>query len=367
MKPLVCDICGGDLVVQAGGEKAVCSCCGIQYSLERIREKVLEIRGTVRVEGTVQTNQTGSREDVDQWRKLLEKYYAAGDFQSANQIVKKILEAIPNDPQANQMYDDLQVLKDLEVNNGTLVKYHGSAASITIPSCVKIIGPNAFKDRKSLEHIILSNTVEQIQGWAFSGCTNLQTIDLPETVKSIGGEVFSGCTSLINITIPGSVKSIANKTFNYCSSLTNISIPDSVKSIGDEAFNNCSSLTSISIPNSVESIGDRAFRYCTSLTNITIPDSVESIGDRAFYGCTALINVLIPDRLVSFSVFSTLHYDDYDDYLKHRCPWYENYEERKKIENWKSQGLCQHCGGMFSFWTNTCKKCGRITELYQMF
>lgn len=36
MKPLVCDICGGDLVVQAGGEKAVCSCCGIQYSLERI-------------------------------------------------------------------------------------------------------------------------------------------------------------------------------------------------------------------------------------------------------------------------------------------------------------------------------------------
>lgn len=336
MKPLVCDICGGDLVVQAGGEKAVCSCCGIQYSLERIREKVLEIRGTVRVEGTVQTNQTGSREDVDQWRKLLEKYYASGDFQSANQIVKKILEAIPNDPQANQMYDDLQVLKDLEVNNGTLVKYHGAAASITIPSCVKIIGKESFKKCESLRHIILADTVEEIQAKAFSECTNLQTIELPDSIKSIGDGAFS-----------------------FCSLLNGISIPDSVRSISDDTFFCCTSLADVSIPKSVQFIGQNAFYDCSSLSSISIPDSVESIGDRAFYGCTALINVLIPDRLVSFSVFSTVHYDDYDDYLKHRCPWYENYEERKKIEDWKSQGLCQHCGGMFSFWTNTCKKCGR--------
>lgn len=299
MKPLVYDICGGDLVVQAGGEKAVCSCCGIQYSLERIREKVLEIRGTVRVEGTVQTNQTGSREDVDQWRKLLEKYYAAGDFQSANQIVKKILEAIPNDPQANQMYDELQVLKDLEVNNGTLVKYHGAASNITIPSCVKIIGPDAFKDCKSLEHIILANTVEQIQGCAFFGCTNLQTIILPE---------------------------------------------------------------------SVESIGYGAFYYCSSLAKILIPDTVKNVGSDIFHGCKNLKEVTIPDRFVTQDVFEENHYGEDGDYYSSYCSclWYQNrlkeqkeQAKRERIENWKRNYRCQHCGGKFTSWTMRCKQCGR--------
>ena len=310
MKPLVCDICGGDLVVQAGGEKAVCSCCAIQYSLERIREKVLEIRGTVRVEGTVQTNQTGSREDVDQWRKLLEKYYAAGDFQSANQIVKKILEAIPNDPQANQMYDDLQVLRDLEVNNGILVKYHGSAASITIPSCVKIIGKESFKECEFLQHVVVADTVEEIQAEAFSGCTNLQTIVLPDSVKSIGSHAFSRCTSLVNISIPETVESIEGDTFSNC----------------------------------------------TSLTNASIPESVRFIGQKTFYGCTSLINVSIPDSFVTYKVFEERDYDD-DSYRdRYSSPWYL---KRREIEYRRYYNKCQYCGGEFSSWTGKCKKCGR--------
>lgn len=39
MAALVCDLCGGKLVMGAGGI-AVCDSCGMEYSTERMREKV---------------------------------------------------------------------------------------------------------------------------------------------------------------------------------------------------------------------------------------------------------------------------------------------------------------------------------------
>lgn len=38
MAALVCDICGGKLIVGAGGI-TVCDSCGMEYSVERMREK----------------------------------------------------------------------------------------------------------------------------------------------------------------------------------------------------------------------------------------------------------------------------------------------------------------------------------------
>ena len=74
MAMLVCDVCGGNLQMDAGGKTATCQFCGMQYSVERMREKIQEIRGTVKVEGSVQARQTGTTEDVEQWRVLMHKY-----------------------------------------------------------------------------------------------------------------------------------------------------------------------------------------------------------------------------------------------------------------------------------------------------
>lgn len=54
MNALVCDICGGKLVIQSGGV-AKCESCGMEYTKERIQEKVQEIKGTVKVDGPVET------------------------------------------------------------------------------------------------------------------------------------------------------------------------------------------------------------------------------------------------------------------------------------------------------------------------
>ncbi len=54
MAALVCDICGGKLVMQSGGV-AKCDSCGMEYTKERIQEKVQEIKGTVKIDGPVET------------------------------------------------------------------------------------------------------------------------------------------------------------------------------------------------------------------------------------------------------------------------------------------------------------------------
>lgn len=118
MSKLQCDICGGSIVMQGGGQLAVCDSCGTQYSVERMREKVQEITGTVRVEGSVQSRQTGTNDDVEQWRALVKKYYSVYDYKAAEQIVKKILEALPTDIEANQQYDELRVLRQMEIDAG---------------------------------------------------------------------------------------------------------------------------------------------------------------------------------------------------------------------------------------------------------
>lgn len=46
MRKLQCDLCGGPLTVQAGGQRAVCGNCGLVYSAERLRELLADGKET---------------------------------------------------------------------------------------------------------------------------------------------------------------------------------------------------------------------------------------------------------------------------------------------------------------------------------
>ena len=226
MALLKCDICGGKIAVQAGGKTGVCDSCGAAYTLDRMRE----------IASGVKVSQTGTKEDVEQWRTLLATYLRAYDFDGVEKTVKKMLEASPSDEEANRIYGKLQDWKFYEIKNGILVKYHGQAERTEIPAGVTCIDEEAF-----------------------NGCASLTSIRIPDSVTSIGDSAFSGCTSL-----------------------TSIRIPDSVTCIGDDTFWRCTSLTSITIPDSVTSIGDRAFYGCTGLASIKLPDGVTRIGKHVF-------------------------------------------------------------------------------------
>ena len=60
MAALVCDICGGKLVMGAGGI-ATCESCGMEHSQDRMKEKIQEIKGVVRVDNSHM---------VDNWMKM---------------------------------------------------------------------------------------------------------------------------------------------------------------------------------------------------------------------------------------------------------------------------------------------------------
>ena len=57
MAALQCEICGGKLVGKPGG-LFECEYCGVEYSTEWAKAKIQEIRGTVKVEGTVDVKGT---------------------------------------------------------------------------------------------------------------------------------------------------------------------------------------------------------------------------------------------------------------------------------------------------------------------
>ena len=283
-------------MVQPGGQVAVCESCGVRYSIGRMREKVQEITGTVRVEGAVQARQTGTEDDVSQWRSLLDKYYAAGDFQAAENIVKKILEAVPSDEQANKIYDDLQVLKFMEIKNGVLVKYTGLSETLTIPNCVKKIAERAFEKCSTLKDVRIPNSVTEIGYCAFQGAIGLQSIIIPNSVTAIRGYAFKG-----------------------------------------------TSLQSVVIPNSVIQIGPHAFD-CPCLESVTIPDHFDDKYKEHIFGGEE-----------NYDEFSSRYESSCPWYIRYR----NEAEEKRQIEWRKSEGRCQYCGWRFSVFTGKCKHCGK--------
>ena len=225
----------------------------------------------------------------------------------------------------------------------------------TIPYGVTNIG-NAFAGCKSIESVVLSNSVTGIDDSAFRNCDSLTSITIPDSVTSIGEGAFSGCTGLTSITIPKSVTKIGVWAFYDCKNLTKVfyeadleswlkiegsnsiyvaiwspcwngsdvtelyfngqlvtevNIPEGVESIKAGAFAGCSSIKKLSLPKSVKDIGRGAFQECRNLEIINMPYGLKTIDHYAFYGCESLKSLILPDSVsyvgeASFSGCSSL-------------------------------------------------------------
>ncbi len=211
-----------------------------------------------------------------------------------------------------------------------LVKYTGTATSVSVPNGVKTIGAEAFADNTALSYVTLPNSLLYIENGAFSGCRYLNRVIVPEGVRSIGNGAFADCENLSTVSLPASLTQMGTSVFAGCDDLKTIGIdkknpdfvcedgvlynddktviyqvlagrdkknymmPNSVEEIKKYAFWGCENLESVGISGHVKRIDDYAFSNASGLKSITIPFSVRSIGTKAFEDCRNLVDVTIP-------------------------------------------------------------------------
>ena len=128
---------------------------------------------------------------------------------------------------------------------------------------------NAATDNSYFRFVLVGNGSYTI---AAKGADLPKTTILPATyegkpVTTIAEEGFRERSSLEQIVIPESVQTIERKAFYKCIGLTSVVIPDGVQEIPHQCFY-MSGLESVTIPKSVRSIGYSAFNGCSYLTVI---------------------------------------------------------------------------------------------------
>ena len=86
MTKLVCDICGGSLIIESCGI-AVCNKCGVEYSPERLKEKFLKEKDDAN---------KGDIRKIENWIKMGMDAADVGNNEEAYKYFTKVVEAEPN-------------------------------------------------------------------------------------------------------------------------------------------------------------------------------------------------------------------------------------------------------------------------------
>jgi len=229
----------------------------------------------------------------------------------------------------SNVYSQNRRVGDYELNGTVLIKYHGNAREVRIPSNLGIteIGGFGFMHNRHITSVIIPEGVITIGNNAFAFCINLTSIIIPEGLTTIL-QAFNG-SGITNINIPASVTNIAvnnesanpGGAFTLCERLININVSSQnlvYSSINGILFNKEGTILlqyprgrqeqNYTIPNGVTAIGNCAFFEANNLVNINIPTSIINVGAGAFYNCDNLNSITRNEIIRRFgeSVFNFL-------------------------------------------------------------
>ena len=196
---------------------------------------------------------------------------------------------------------------------------------------------NLYINGEFVKNLIIPEGVTNIAAHAFTGYSSLASITIPSSVKSIGYEAFKDCVSIKDVYIED-LSAWINISFDrynatpltYASNLylngelvENVEIPKGVTNIGAYAFYGYKTLSSVTFHEEVASIGNCAFTHCVKLADITIPRSVTNIGEYAFYDCTGLKELTIACGVKKIN-----------PYAFDKCSFLKSINFRGTVEQW---------------------------------
>ncbi len=145
------------------------------------------------------------------------------------------------------------------------------------------IKENAFMYNSTLKHLIIGESVTQIQASA-----------------------FYNASALVSVTINApNLTEIEEYAFYNCSSLRTLELSEGLLTIGNGVFENCYMLEGAKLPSTLTTIGKNAFRGASRLLSVTIGKNVNSIGSQAFLDCTLLFEVFDLSSSINISKGST--------------------------------------------------------------
>lgn len=207
------------------------------------------------------------------------------------------------------------------LGSGILYAYKGSAAELTVPDTVKIIGENACAGHEEMTALTIPSSVTAICKNAFAGCAALRTVRALGTLTSVAEGAFAdtawydraqkenflmlgGCLlhyggSETAVKVSDSVHAIGDAAFAGNTAITTLELPNTVAAVGDRACSGCSSLQVVMLGDAVRHIGASAFEDCTTLRYLQLGHALETIGDHAFAGCKALSEVYLPNTVTA--------------------------------------------------------------------
>lgn len=197
-------------------------------------------------------------------------------------------------------------MSDFLIENGTLIKYNGTASRVVIPDSVTAIGASAFEGCDTITQLVVPDTVREIGEDAFSLCGRLHQVKLGSGLRHIGASAFHTCSKLVKIALPEGLRTIGEHAFENCEHLRRITIPSTVTQIGPYLLAGCKRLTHVHIAAPLTTIPEGFCNDCSALQVITLPDTVTTLCDWAFESCASLRTIELPDgiRFVSDSAFS---------------------------------------------------------------
>jgi|GEM_PF-985749 len=177
-----------------------------------------------------------------------------------------------------------------------MIQYPNANSRIKYAICknTRSIAENAFYESKSLQEILVPDSVNNIGNSAFYGCSSLKKITLPDSVNVISYNMFENCSQLNTINLGNFVTTIKANAFNNCIMLKGLKLPKSITEIQSEAFSNCRSLIDIAIPDNVSEINTYTFSGCQALKNVIIGNGVKTINKYAFEKCYNIETLTIP-------------------------------------------------------------------------